>query len=498
MRIHGDRKGYQYLPGLILGPGLSLLFFHFGKAVSISGFPWYITISISFLLTFSLVCAFGLFFHEQSIGGALFLLGAYLPFLYNFSLYSGVLRIEGILPGLFIAAVLVRNFILINRFSTLAGYARVSSQIFFAWFAAYLFYLILDLAYPFLAEGLVNLLESESTAVKNLLIAFIALLALFYFTSLIRGIRASDVFIYGPKRSGKTLLLLALYSHFVDIFNGTHQEIVVSCNINKDKAEAREEKLRIESLLAEVENGNIPESTQRDEMAIYVLSGKKGPKPIEFTFIDYSGEYTADIDPKKYISAVQSFSEHFNNFNVNTVSRRIGTLSFLKLLKNEHAKELGEQFHNLILATMYKKLQSSGKIIFLIDGDHLLEYHKNGRKELTRLFGHYVRIMDLLGNDKSYAFVLTKTDKLKDLAEISEDSEEAGEIERDIYKMFSEIHTFQEIQNRARKVPVYFYTVSINATLPPRVVKGKELSEDEYRISQIFPWRVGELAKFGF
>lgn len=98
-------------------------------------------------------------------------------------------------------------------------------------------------------------------------------------TTFIRGIQASEIFVYGPSHSGKTLLLLALYSHFVDFYEGTHREIILSSDREEEKvwqlSKKSEKKLRIESMLAELEGGITPKSTNRTDLAIYELRGKK-------------------------------------------------------------------------------------------------------------------------------------------------------------------------------------------------------------------------------
>ena len=69
----------------------------------------------------------------------------------------------------------------------------------------------------------------------------------FLLTKTIYGIRAYDVFVYGPSRSGKTLLLLALYSHFINFLDGQRREFIVS--------DTNEERLKIENMLVDIENG---------------------------------------------------------------------------------------------------------------------------------------------------------------------------------------------------------------------------------------------------
>lgn len=503
MRIQENWRLLSELPaaGFILL--LSLLFITFGGRIEVPSISGPELFWLSFLPAFLIANAFGLALHEQSRRGSLFLFAGFLPVLHLLS-QQDFLSINGLALGFLVGGLFDLQVLSRNQFSSLARYARSGSRFFFLVLSCYLFIRLLEFVYPLSIEGVRQAFEIGSEELKNLGIAFLVVFFLLMSTTFIRGIQTSEVFVYGPSRSGKTLLLLALYSHFVDFYEGTHREIVLSYDVQGKLSRASEEKLRIESMLAELEGGVSPKSTSRSDLAMYELSGKKnGLVPVGFTFIDYSGEYTEDLEPKKYAGALRSLSEklsgnekQMSGFSVEALHRQIGTLSFLELLKNKYAKEVGDQFHNLILACIYKKMKTAGKVIFLVDGDYILDYHGEGRKELTALFGHYFRLMDRLGSEKSYALVLTKTDKLKDLSEIPDNSERAREIEAEIYSLLERIPTFREIRNLAKKVPIYFHTVSVDATLPPQVSRG--LPEEQQGITQIFPWRVSEVAKFGF
>lgn len=500
MRIQGSWRllSELSLAGFILL--LSLLLITFGGRIEVPTIPDHGAFWLSFIPAFILANAFGLALHKQSRRGSIFLFAAFLPILYLLSQWI-LLSTGGLVLGFFVGGLFNLQSLSRSRFSSLAKYARSGSKLFFFLVAFYLFIRLLKFMHPFSVEGMQQAFETGSEEPKNLGITLIIVVSfLLMSTTFIRGVQASEVFVYGPSRSGKTLLLLALYGYFVDFYEGTHREIVLSYDIQEKAwqlSKVSEEKLRIESMLAELEGGITPKSTNRTDLAMYELSGKKnGLLPVKFTFIDYSGEYTEDLDQKKYSEALRGLSEKLSGLNVEALHRQIGTISFLELLKNNYSKEIGNQFYNLIPACIYKRMQTAGKVIFLVDGDYIVDYHGEGRKELTGLFGHYLRLMNQLGPEKSYALVLTKTDKLKDLSEISDNSEKAKDIEVEIFSCLNDIYTFREIQNLAKRIPIYFYTVSVDATLSP--LFSKNLPEDQQGITQLFPWRVGEIAKFGF
>jgi hypothetical protein len=97
--------------------------------------------------------------------------------------------------------------------------------------------------------------------------------------------------------------------------------------------------------------------------------------------------------------------------------------------------------------------------------------------------------MDYLGQEKQYALIVTKTDKIEPIEAVSENSSRAKEIEGDIFSKLHTIMTFQAIENKAASIPIFFFTVSVNSM---------SRTDQQMVISQIFPWRFGEVAKFEF
>ena len=106
---------------------------------------------------------------------------------------------------------------------------------------------------------------------------------------------------------------------------------------------------------------------------------------------------------------------------------------------------------------------------------------------LSEITNSYSTIMDFSGLNKQYALVVTKTDKIRPIQEIGENSLEAKKVEEDIFTKLRTIKTFQEIENRAATIPIHFFTVSVN-----------KMKQSDEGITQIFPWRIGEVAKFEF
>jgi hypothetical protein len=95
--------------------------------------------------------------------------------------------------------------------------------------------------------------------------------------------------------------------------------------------------------------------------------------------------------------------------------------------------------------------------------------------------------MQVVGKNKQYAMVVTKTDKIVPLFNIPENSPEAIKVEEKIYQKLHTLGTFRAIENLGIDIPIYFFTVSVN---------GMNMGDDNS--GGIFPWRYDEVAKFEF
>lgn len=307
------------------------------------------------------------------------------------------------------------------------------------------------------------------------------LVALALLAERVRGVEAGEIVILGPAGSGKTLLFLALYTLFVGEFGGRRQEVI----LGPDK-----EAMRVEDLLSGLEGGRLPASTGEDDLAFYHLSGKKyGFVQVGAGVVDYAGKYTAMLDREHAAQAVDRIAAA-TGADEKTVGAQIGSFGYLRQLKRVHADALAGVMDAVVVACLYRRMESAGKVLFLIDGDLIVNFHARGREELTHLFGSYSRLMDLLGGDRTYGFVVTKVDRITDITGIEETSEGAERIEGSLYDLLLGVSTFREIHNRALSVPVSFFTVSVDAMLAP--------GDNRESLRQIYPWRVGDVVRFCF
>ena len=90
---------------------------------------------------------------------------------------------------------------------------------------------------------------------------------------------------------------------------------------------------------------------------------------------------------------------------------------------------------------------------------------------------------------------MTKIDQYRDISGIREDSQDAKEIELNIFDIFYEIPTFKEIVHMAIEIPIYLYTISVDATMKP-INKEEEETQMMQKPLKINPWRVKEIEPF--
>ncbi|MDD3621136.1 MAG: hypothetical protein PHQ81_01880 [Methanofollis sp.] len=308
----------------------------------------------------------------------------------------------------------------------------------------------------------------------------------------IRPVGGPETFLLGPAGSGKTLLFLAMYTHMVREFSGQREEVIFAAG----EGEGEEEKMRIEHLLSDLEDGLLPPPTGAADLGVYRLSGRRFQvAPVRLTFLDYAGRYAAPLSRPEYVAAVKQVAAAVKA-EPRQVRDWLGRFEYLKQFRERYAGEVAGVMGAFVQACVHRHLERAGKVLFLIDGDHIVDFHQEGRRELTHLFGQYSRVMEALGRDRVYGFVVTKADRIYDLAEIDETSVGAARVEHALYDLLLEINTFNEIHNRARWVPVHFLAVSTDATLKP--VGAGENNGEEERLRQLYPWRIGALVRCGF
>jgi hypothetical protein len=488
VRVNEKKQTISLKLSIIVGLLLSILFSWIdvqtiagGENSLLPGVVFYPAISL--LLGFLVICSVGLYYDESTKIWGIFFFSFLLPLILSYGLLQRVLYPDFFIYGVVIGILLGGYYITIRHHEIFADYVKIALKIFTAvmlFIVLYNFFMLL-FRYGFIESYNANKLGFISYIVNTVII-----LGLYLFViRKIRGVDGSKVFVFGPSKSGKTYFMLGMYKQFVGFFEGHSKEVIIC-------GDQKEEKLcTLAYYLGQIDKNEPLRSNVTDMVGIYTLIGKKGGlKNIELTIVDYAGEWVHDliskIDPVNNSSVIAKLSESLD-IDTKTLAENIGFVKFIKSIKESHRDIVPTIIDDVVLSFIYKRLTSSGKIILLIDGDKVAKDDGPSRDELTRLFGYYAKIMDYVGEEKQYALVVTKTDTIEPIDTVAENSPRAEEIEAEVFNKLHTFTTFQAIENKAGSTPIFFFTVSVNP-----------MNKNDEQVSQIFPWRFGEVAKFEF
>jgi len=490
VRVNENKQKINFKLSIIGGWILSIVFswigvqtIYSGAITNIPGIFFYPAISI--LLGFLLICSLGLYYDESSKIWGMFLFMFLFPLILSYFLFLHVLYLDFFLFGLIIGIITSVYYVINHHHEILAKFVKITLKI----FTALIMFILLYNFFMFLPnvsiDGFILAYQNNRLGFISYFLNIIIITGIYLLLmKQITGVDASEVFVFGPKKSGKTYFMLGMYYQFIDHFQGHHKEVIFSGVQNENS-------LRIDYYLGKIIKNEPIEATNQDMVGFYSFMGEKWRfKSFNLTIVDYAGELIDDlpskIDPDTYKEKIVKLS---NNLNINqqVLTEKIGTLEYLESIKKSNREILDPIIEDIVLSFIYRRLTRSGKIILLIDGDTVAKNDGVSRDELTRLFGFYSRIITHIGLEKQYALVVTKTDKIKSIEEISEISEQAKNVEGDIYNYLQTIPTFKAIEGRAGSIPIFFFTVSVNSM---------NKKDQPTIISQIFPWRFGEVAKF--
>lgn len=482
---------------------------------------------LSLLNGFFILIAIGMLLTDDSrMNGLLFLI----MFLIITAYYINIHQIDqyafagGIIFGIILNYIVISK----NRFDILAVIAKIMLTCFFIIIFCFLligFSNTLNPAIPLDTHALAgnNSLNSETGTAYTIQQTFywgIGLLALviiyLLLMKIIIGVKASQIFVIGPRKSGKSYLLLGLYNHIVNQLGGFADQVILSADEND------EESLRLSTMYTKTLKHEEIKRTFRYHMGLYQLSAKKffGLCPVTWTVVDYAGEYYNKLDEKTFRDALNKLTTSLG-MSYDQLSKKVGTIEFLKEINTNHKdKMLDTEFvQNIIISTMYGNMQRAGKIIFLFDGQDLVD--TSDPEKISKYIGQYIKMVmgieggtlfKFLGGNKKYAVVVTKFDRLlhnnsrlkeylrlhtmKSLSDVDDKSLAAGELEKTTYKLLERFLVFKSFINIINDFSTFFIVVSADSTLKPGM--RAENSEEEMTPREISPWRFSEIFKFGF
>ncbi|WOF17054.1 hypothetical protein F1737_10375 [Methanoplanus sp. FWC-SCC4] len=520
MIINNKKRKFYLLLALPLGLFVAYIFMTIAPVFKQHPAPVELTVVLEYLCGLFFAIAAGMLFNEDSrVNGVLYaVIFAAIPVFYVI-LTPGAntgLLIVTFAAGVVSGAVFVINSVFTNRYDNLAKFAKVIFTLFFAIIISFLAYELYISSYS--PESTV----SGAIALQNVFFfgTGIVMSAILWWLSIkvTVGVRASDIFIFGPRSSGKTYFVLGLWDYISENFEKGHSnEGVILTGDPNDPGE----ELRISNLYANVLDGKILSRTFRYQMVMYQLTGKKyGIIPVKWTVVDYAGEYYDELNEINFKRAIDVITERMD-MPYNEVRKNVGTIDFVKFIKLYHADKLSdpEFTKSVILATMYGNFLRAGKVIFLIDGEKITD-DKRGHAQLAREFGGYMKtLIDLEGKNysrffsanKKYALVVTKTDLLfwkneeiknfilslngHKLSDIPEKAKEALSIEKKLFEILSSNKVFKNLVNMMNDINMYFIAVSVDATAEP--FPTEDGFEEEIAPSGITPWRFTEIFRFG-
>jgi len=520
MIINNKRRKIYLLLALPLSIFVAYVFTTIAPVFKIHPAPVELTVIVEFLCGLFFIIAAGMIFNEDSrINGVIYAgIFAAIPCFYVYlSPWANIgLLLISFSSGVLIGLVFVARAVLNNRYDNLAVMAKILFTVFFAIIVGFLAYEM----WIFAIEP-----ESETTsayAAQNIFFfgAGIVVSVILYILAvkLTIGVRASEIFIFGPRSSGKTYFVMGLWNYISQNFDKGHSnEGVVLTGDPNDEGDD----LRISSLYANILDGRILSRTYRYQMVIYQLTGKKyGLIPVKWTVVDYAGEYYDELNEINFKKAVSLLSERLEMAQ-GEIRKNAGTIPFVKYIKLHHPEKLldPEFTKSVIIATMYGNFLKAGKVIFLIDGEKITDNRK-GHSQLAREFGGYMKtLIDLEGknyfgffsSNKKYALVVTKADLIlwknkeirnlihsmnaSKLSDIPEKSKQALAIEKNLFEILSSNMVFKNLVNMMNDISMYFVCVSVDATAEP--FPTEEGMEEEIAPTALAPWRFTEIFRFG-
>ena len=316
-----------------------------------------------------------------------------------------------------------------------------------------------------------------------------------------------NIFVLGPRASGKTLFILGLWKHILD----KHSEGYINdCVVLTDDPNDDGNELTFSDLCSNMRCGRIPERTYANKIVIYEFKGKKlGLIPVKWTFVDYAGEYCNELNESNFTRAVSILSEALNQ-SPDEIRSNAGTMDFVRFIKSNHADKLHdpEFTRSVILATIYGNFLKAGKVILLVDGDMITD-DSDDNSRLSAELGSYMKILnDLENKSKKFAVVVTKTDlvvwknenlrymvasmKPSGLSDIPENSKETLAIEKSIFEILCRNPVFKNLINMIDDISKHhFIAVSADAK-----AKRLERTEDDIVPTDLVPWGFSEVFKF--
>ena len=515
MIINSKRRKLYFLAALPLSIIVACVFTTGAYVFKVHPAPFELAVFVELLCGIFFAVAIGMLFNEDSrINGFIYAIAfAMVTYFYMISPGANVnLLLMMCSIGLIVGTLCDINCVLHNRYDFLALIAKILLTVLYLTIVGFLLY----------EMWLAVVDVTEAYAAQSIFFfgAGIILATILYWIALkvTIGVRASEIFVFGPRSSGKTYFVLGLWKYISDNYNKGHTNdgVVLTGDPNDDGDD-----LKLSNLYSIVLDGKILPRTYRYQMVIYELKGKKfGLIPVKWTVVDYAGEYYDELNEINFKRAISLLSAALK-LSPAEIRRNAGTMDFVRFIKFNHADKLldPEFTKSVIIATMYGNFLKAGKVIFLVDGEKITDNRK-GHSQLAKEFGGYMKtLIDLedrnffgvFKSNKKFAVVVTKSDlvlwKNKEirnlirsmnaskLSDVPEKSKQALAIENSLFEILRTNLVFKNLINMMDDISMHFIAVSVDATAEP--FPTEEGMEEEIAPTDLAPWRFSEVFKFG-
>lgn len=512
MIIQNEKRKYILIGTVIIGILLAILFIFFSTTFHKPQLDQSIVLLLYSLLGIALIFTACMFLSTDSRTSSLLFGSIFLIITINY-FRPELLYIESIAIGVIIGGIIITYVLLYNRFDILAIAARTLLTIFFI-------IIITMLAGSYFSQ-LSSISQSEyssefatQTLFTHLMgIVFAILAYIFLFYSIV-GVKSSDIFVFGQRGTGKTYFMHAFIEHIAKIPS-------MKTKLKKDLILSHDDEAKIqysyEKISEQLEAGKKPWSTAPYTILIYQFSAKIGLlRPVTWTFLDYAGEHMPEFSEKKYKNAIKYLAEKTKISETNLIEDS-GTIEFCNYIQENFKKDLviQEFQENLITAILHGYIKNAGKIIFLTDGEKVIN-RKNSRPILAGEFVLYNRILNNLdcggwfnsiGVKKKFCIVVTKLDeilndsgelgqRLKEIAsgvqllDIPENSHEGNQFEKELRDDLRTMVKYQLLENALTDIDFHFIAVSAHANADSMTITSGNNG------LKMEPWGFGEVVEF--
>jgi len=348
------------------------------------------------------------------------------------------------------------------------------------------------------------------------IVAIITAIGLWYFfTKNLFAITSSDVFVFGPTGSGKSVFIAALGMEIAKS-QGSSRSFIFSQNPDAPS------RLSVVAMARRLAAGHAIAANNENEMAYYEFPTKKwGIIPLKVTSLDYAGAHVAKqnidkISKINYNAEIQYFAQVLNR-SPSDLKTDFGDIQFLVDFKNNHTEDFYNNFELIVPAFAYARLLKAGKIIFLLDGTKIDSLDTEDENWIAYIDG-IARLVDELGDDKDYAFAVTKADLISSMGkkepdggekypssdqEVSignmvrmynADSKEANRLEKEY---------FEQIFKSSLAFTNIFNTIMSEQFIKTKYVEGFMISVDASKregdsITGYHPWRMKKIIDYVF